>query len=103
MRFSRLLQVASLSVSLLGFFAYVACIGTPMAQAQADLGAITGVVTDVTGAVIPNAEVKLTNVATGAGKSHRSPTQKGEYAVSQLLPAEYSLSFSAPGFKRGVA
>jgi hypothetical protein len=97
MRFSRLLQVASLSVSLLGFFAYFACIGTPMAQAQADLGAITGVVTDVTGAVIPNAEVKLTNVATGAERVSVT-NAKGEYAVSQLLPAEYSLSFSAPGF-----
>ncbi len=66
MRFLRLLHAAALTVSLLGFVAYVACIGTPVAQAQADLGSCSGVVTDVTGAVIPNAEVKLTNVATGA-------------------------------------
>ena len=97
MRFSRLLQTAFLSVSLLGLFAYVACIGTPMAQAQADLGSISGVVTDVTGAVIPNAEVKLTNVATGAVRVSVT-NSKGEYAISQLLPAEYSVSFSSPGF-----
>ncbi len=97
MRFSRLLQTASLSVSLLGLFGYVACIGTPVAQAQADLGSISGVVTDVTGAVIPNAEVKLTNVATGAVRVTIT-NSKGEYAVSQLLPTEYSVSFSSPGF-----
>ena len=97
MRFSRLLQVAALSVSLLGLSAYVACIGTPMAYAQADLGSISGVVTDVTGAVLPNAEVKLTNVATGAVRVTVT-NSKGEYAVPQLLPAEYAVSFNAPGF-----
>ena len=66
MRYSRLLQVAALSVSLLGFITFLSCVGTPMAQAQADLGSISGVITDVTGALIPNAEIKLTNVATGA-------------------------------------
>jgi hypothetical protein len=97
MRFSRLLQVAALSVSLFGLFAYVACIGTPMARAQADLGSISGVVTDVTGAFIPHAEVKLTNVATGAVRVTVT-NSKGEYAVSQLLPAAYSVSFNSPGF-----
>ncbi len=97
MRFLRLLQVAALSVSLLGLSAYVACIGTPMAYAQADLGSISGVVTDVTGAVLPNAEVKLTNVATGAVRVTVT-NSKGEYAVTQLLPAEYAVSFNAPGF-----
>src|SRR5580704_17783256 len=97
MRFSRFLQVAALSISLLGLFAYVACIGTPMARAQADLGSISGVVTDVTGAVIPNAEVKLTNIATGAVRTTVT-NSKGEYSVTQLLPAAYTVSFNAPGF-----
>ena len=97
MRFSRLLQVTALSVSLLGFITFLSCIGTPIAQAQADLGSISGVVTDVTGAFIPNAEVKLTNVATGAVRVTVT-NSKGEYTVSQLLPTEYSASFNAPGF-----
>jgi hypothetical protein len=86
-----------LSISLLGLFAYVACIGTPMARAQADLGSISGVVTDVTGAVIPNAEVKLTNIATGAVRTTVT-NSKGEYSVTQLLPAAYTVSFNALGF-----
>ncbi|WP_348263562.1 carboxypeptidase regulatory-like domain-containing protein [Telmatobacter sp. DSM 110680] len=97
MRFLRLLHAAALTVSLLGLTAYVACIGTPVAQAQADLGSCSGVVTDASGAVIPNAEVKLTNIATGAVRVSAT-NSKGEYSVNQLLPATYSVSFSSPGF-----
>ena len=84
-------------MSLLGLVGYVACVGTPMAQAQADLGSCSGVVTDATGAVIPNADVTLTNVATGAVRATVT-NSKGEYSVTQLLPATYKVSFDAPGF-----
>ncbi len=68
-----------------------------MAQAQADLGSCSGVVTDETGAVIANAEVTLTNVATGAVRTTVT-NSKGEYSVTQLLPAAYSVKFGAEGF-----
>jgi len=97
MRFLRVLHAAALTVSLLGLTGYVVCIGTPVAQAQADLGSCSGVVTDATGAVIPDAEVKLTNVATGAVRTTIT-NSKGEYSVNQLLPAAYMVSFGAPGF-----
>ena len=97
MRFLRLLHAAALTVSLLGLAAYVVCIGTPVAQAQADLGSCSGVVTDVTGAVIPNAEIKVTNADTGAVRNAVTDS-KGGYSVTQLLPAIYTVSFSAPGF-----
>ncbi len=57
MRFLRLLHAAALTVSLLGLVAYVACIGTPVARAQAISGEITGDVTDANGAVIVSAKV----------------------------------------------
>ena len=97
MRFLRLLHAAALTVSLLGFTAFVSCIGTPVAQAQADLGSCSGVVTDASGAVIPGAEVKLTNEATGAVRTVVT-TSKGDYSVTQLLPATYTVSISASGF-----
>jgi len=97
MRFLRLLHAAALTVSLLGFTAFVSCIGTPVAQAQADLGSCSGVVTDASGAVIPGVEVKATNEATGAVRTTISDS-KGDYSISQLLPAVYKISFSAPGF-----
>jgi hypothetical protein len=97
MRFLRMLHAAALTVSLLGLTAYVASIGTPVAQAQADLGSCSGVVTDVTGAVIPNAQVKVTNEATGSVRTVLTGS-KGDYSVTELLPAAYTVSFSAPGF-----
>jgi Carboxypeptidase regulatory-like domain/TonB dependent receptor len=97
MRYLRLLHAATLTVSLLGFAAYVACVGTPAALAQADLGSCSGVVTDVTGAVIPNAQVKLTNEATGAVRTVVT-SSKGDYSVTELMPATYTVNISAPGF-----
>ena len=73
-----------------------------MAQAQADLGSCSGVVTDATGAVIPSAQVTLTNVATGAVRTTVT-NSKGEYSVTQLLPAAYTVKFGAEGFSTSVA
>ncbi len=97
MRYLRLLHAATLTVSLLGFAAYIVCVGTPAAQAQADLGSVSGVVTDASGAVIANAEIKLTNIATGAIRTSVT-NSKGEYSVTQLLPAAYTVDFSSTGF-----
>ena len=97
MRFLRLLHASALTVSLLGFTAYVACIGTPVAQAQADLGSCSGVVTDASGAVIANAQVKVTNEATGSVRTVVTDS-KGGFSVTELLPATYTVSFNAPGF-----
>lgn len=96
MRYLRSLHVAVFTLSLLGL-AYVATLGMPVARAQADLGSCSGVVTDATGAVIPNAQVTLTNVATGAVRTTVT-NSRGEYSVTQLLPATYTVNFSAPGF-----
>jgi hypothetical protein len=97
MRFSRLLKVASLWVSLLGVIASVTCIGTPMAQAQADLGSVSGTVTDVSGAVVPNASVTLLNVANGAQRVSVTNSQ-GDYSITQLPPAGYRITVAAAGF-----
>lgn len=97
MRYLRLLSTAALTLSLLGLVSYIAGVGAPVAQAQADLGSCSGVVTDVTGAVIPDAQVSLTNAATGAVRTTIT-NSKGEYSVTELLPATYVVKFEAPGF-----
>src|SRR5579862_8525626 len=67
------------------------------ARAQVDQGAITGTVQDVTGAVIPNAKVTLTNIETGLVL--RSQTDKyGLYVFSPVKLGHYSVSASAGGF-----
>jgi hypothetical protein len=60
-------------------------------------GGITGIVTDATGAVIPNASVIATAVATGVVSNKRtSPT--GLYDFASLPPGLYNLRVSARGF-----
>jgi len=65
---------------------------------QADQGTITGVVQDPSGAVIPNANVTLTNIDLGqvlTGKSDGA----GIYVFSPIKIGNYKVSVSAPGFQ----
>jgi hypothetical protein len=63
-------------------------------------GDLAGVVTDPTGAVVPNAKVVATNDATGA--VHNTTTNgEGFYRFSFLAPGNYAVSASAGGFQPG--
>src|SRR5256885_1563557 len=59
--------------------------------------AINGVVTDPTGAVIPNATITIVNTQTGAKRSDISDSQ-GRYTISQLTPGTYKVTATASGF-----
>jgi hypothetical protein len=67
------------------------------AVAQADLGSVSGVVTDASGALVPAAKVTITDIATGAVRTVET-NSKGEYNVTQLLPATYKITVTASGF-----
>jgi Carboxypeptidase regulatory-like domain len=61
-------------------------------------GDITGVITDPSGAVVPNAKVTATNDATG--ESHTATTNgEGFYRFSFLKPGSYTVAASATGFQ----
>lgn len=61
-------------------------------------GGLTGTVTDPSGAVISAATVTITNL--GTGQSRTSTTDaNGSYKFNQLQPGNYSVTFSASGFK----
>ena len=61
-------------------------------------GAITGVVTDTTGAVVPNAKVTATSAGTGQSRT-ATTGGAGEYSIQLLPPGTYSVRFEAPGFE----
>ncbi len=68
------------------------------ASGQVDQGAITGTVTDNTGAIVPGAQVTLTATDTGLvlqGKSNSS----GNYTFSPIKIGNYKVSASAAGFQ----
>jgi len=72
----------------------------PTMRAQ-QLGAITGTVTDATGAVQPGAAVKARNVATNLEQT--TTTQKnGSYTIFDLPIGTYEVTFSKSGFKAEV-
>jgi hypothetical protein len=60
--------------------------------------AISGTVTDPSGAVVPGASVTATNTATNVTTT-RTASSSGSYLISPLPPGDYTVSFSAPGFQ----
>ncbi|HEX3968358.1 MAG TPA: TonB-dependent receptor [Edaphobacter sp.] len=66
--------------------------------AQTTSGDIVGTVKDPSGAIIPNANVTITNEATGVAASMKSGSA-GEFRASNLLPGQYDLAVSSAGFE----
>jgi len=68
-----------------------------MAQ-TAGTGALTGTVTDSSGALIPNATVTATSIDTGQVRTDTTGAD-GTYKFSLLPPGTYKVRFAANGFK----
>jgi hypothetical protein len=68
------------------------------ATAQVDQGAVTGTVTDDTGAVVPQAKVTLTDVDTGLAFASTT-NASGNYTFAPVKIGNYTMSVSAPGFE----
>jgi hypothetical protein len=60
-------------------------------------GAITGTVKDPSGAAIPGAVIKVTDVGTGTVRTVTTGSSGG-YAVTQLIPGNYRVHVEAKGF-----
>src|SRR6266699_4785908 len=71
--------------------------GTCQAYAQVAGATLTGTVKDSSGAVIPNAQVLISEVATGVTRTV-SPVAAGLYTAPNLLPGTYDVRVSATGF-----
>jgi hypothetical protein len=69
--------------------------------AQTDTGSISGVVTDASGAVIPQAKVTLRNSATGTERVI-STNSRGVYSAPNIPPGTYTLTVTRSGFKTSV-
>ena len=81
-----------------GDFFLVLFLSVSTVWGQADTS-IRGVVTDPSGATIPNAQATVTNTATGLER-HATSNGSGEYEMLQLPPGAYRLTVEAPGFKK---
>ncbi len=67
-------------------------------NAQQVLGSITGTVFDSTGAAVPDATVKATNIATNLAVTEKSQGN-GSYVIQNLPAGTYQLSITKEGFQ----
>ena len=87
----RKIRLAGALLSLLAILAMASVAG-----AQTSNGTLVGAVTDQTGAVIPNVDVKV--VSPQYGQVHEATTDSaGTYRIEGLQPGIYSVTFTAPG------
>src|ERR1700727_263974 len=82
-----------------GVFAGIFFICAAAAFAQGDRGTITGTVTDPTGAVIPNANIQLTNTDTAA-TYQVGTSNTGNYTLANLPVGTYEMTVESAGFKK---
>ncbi len=93
-------KVSPLALSLTLCLTLVAAtFGTTFGQAV--YGSVFGMVTDSSGAAVPNATVTITN--TGTNQSETTKTNgSGNYTQTRLTPGTYRLKVEAPSFKAAV-
>ena len=84
------------------FSFFLATLVTPasaMNQAAGHAGTIVGTLTDPSGAVLPSAEVSLTNSVTGYKQSTKTDNT-GAFRLSNVPPNQYKLQITASGFQQ---
>ncbi len=87
----------SVALAWMGLLVFLAAV-SPLPAQTSGTGALTGSVTDPSGAVVPNVTVRATN--TGTGQSRIATTgSSGSYDFSLLPPGIYKIRFEAAGFK----
>jgi hypothetical protein len=67
--------------------------------AQTETGQITGTIFDPSSAAIPNVTVIVKSIDTGATRTVTT-SENGSYTVTNLLPGEYEVGATAPGFSQ---
>ena len=82
-----------IAIAILCLAAYAPC--------QETRAKLTGLVTDSTGAVVPDAPVEVVNINTGATVQTKSNGQ-GSYTAPFLQPGVYKVSVQMAGFKAYV-
>jgi outer membrane receptor protein involved in Fe transport len=75
---------------------------TDTSQAQTSRGAVSGTVSDPTGAVVPGATIVLTNTETGVRRSTTS-NEAGIYQFDAVDPGSYELRITLAGFSGFLA
>lgn len=79
------------------FVAFVGLFAVASLYGQGGESTITGIVTDSSGATVPNSAVTLTNQDSGEKRTTQSNSD-GFFAFPSIRPSNYTISITAPGF-----
>jgi hypothetical protein len=90
--------VRRIGVGVAAFLLSLAILPWQFVKAQTVNGAFHGTITDASGAVIPSTSIVVKNQGTGAIREMTS-NDSGYYAITQLPPAQYSITATKGGFK----
>ena len=88
--------------SLITLAALLVMVLSPSAVWAQDTGAISGVVTDATGGVLPGVTVEAASPALLEGSRLAVSDGSGRYQIIALRPGTYAVTFTLPGFSRIV-
>jgi Carboxypeptidase regulatory-like domain len=80
-------------------FLLAALLACEMTAQTTTSGALTGVIIDPSGAVVPDAQIQIKDLAKGTVQSVKSDTE-GVYRFFFLLPTQYTLSVTHVGFQQ---
>src|SRR6266496_2632739 len=83
----------------LGRLALLSALLLSCAFAQRDLSTLAGTVTDTSGGVVVNAAVKIVDESTGLNYETLT-NSSGEFVRPALRPSRYTVTVTAPGFKK---
>ena len=92
----------SRNLSPLAPFLFLFVCWTTLGWAQKDTGSIVGTVKDPSGAVVPNANVTVTDVEHGQTFNTTTNTE-GEFVASPLRVGRYTVTVEREGFKKAVS
>ncbi len=84
-----------------GFVLSILVLYSPNILAQGLFGTISGVVSDSSGAVVPGATVRITNVNTNVAVT-LTTNSAGVYVATSLNPGVYNVEAEAKGFKTAI-
>jgi hypothetical protein len=80
------------------FFLFVFAFAARLARTQNVNASLSGTALDVSGAVVPDAKVRLVSVSTGVALETKTDSN-GFYSFPTVPPGEYELHASAGGFR----
>ena len=86
---------------LLSFALAVSIVFASQVRAQVAGATLSGTINDPSGAVVPKAQVSARNTATGVTRAATTDSA-GFYSIPNLLPGNYEVSVTAPGFSTAV-